>query len=154
MTAGEGHIFGWEDILKERIHSTSVHCISNYAQILKIPSSLFKQEVNQDEFVIEKLMQDSKKRDICTYRQIYKSKLCLKKLNQTLGPNGFNFIKDKRASIQFNGIQNAAGFNSVRSLHATGSRMLLNQTIDHLTFQEHYKNNQTNPSPSSKILKT
>ena len=52
MIAGEGHIFGWENVLKERNHCTSLRCISEYGKIIKIPGMNFKEEVNQDEMSI------------------------------------------------------------------------------------------------------
>lgn len=49
MIAGSGHMFGWEDIYRDRLYTTSVNCYSKTAQVIKIPVKDFLNCLKKDE---------------------------------------------------------------------------------------------------------
>ena len=70
MIAGQGHILGRDDIVKERNYTFSARCLSISGTLIKIAASEFLKKLKKDERAQQTMADISDQRDMTNIKKI------------------------------------------------------------------------------------
>lgn len=82
MIAGRGHLIGFDDIVNNRLSTTTVRCLSNTGTLLAIDSSKFLNCVNRDEEMVKKFKNYSLEKEDQIVYKIFNSNKAIEELKQ------------------------------------------------------------------------
>ena len=75
MIAGRGQVIGWEDVMRRRLSTTMMRCISSSGILIQIKSNEFMTNVRRDMTLHQKFIKLTRKKDKQTLGKILDHKI-------------------------------------------------------------------------------